>query len=178
MRIIGGKYKGKKLKEFDGLEVRPTSDRAREALFNIIMPRIIGCDFLDLCCGTGAVGLEAISRGAKFVEFVDFSKKSCEITKFNLNSVKLQNTPKTLDAITYLKQTASTFDVVFFDPPYAYNSEEEVLKIVKQNKILNEGGVFIYEHKIDKPTKQFDGFALKGSRRYGIAIFDFYEEIL
>ncbi len=176
MRIIGGKFKGKKLKEFDGLDVRPTSDRARESVFNVISPRLLGCYFLDLCCGTGAVGLEALSRGAEFVEFVDSSKKSCQIAKFNINSVRLNNEPKTVDAITYLKQTAQKFDIVFFDPPYAFNGEEEVFKIIKQNGILKDGGVFIYEHKSDKETKSFEGFLVIDSRKYGIATFDFYEE--
>ena len=81
MRIIAGKFKGKKLKEFSGTAVRPTSDRAREALFNILSFDIANRSFLDLFAGTGAVGLEALSRGAKLVEFVDKEKQSLEIGK-------------------------------------------------------------------------------------------------
>ena len=116
MRIIAGKNKGKKLKSFDGDAIRPTSDRARESLFNILSPRLLGCDFLDLCCGTGAVGIEAISRGASVVTFVDSSKDSAKIAEFNLKSIGNDTRVNVCDASRFVNQTYQKFDIIFFDP--------------------------------------------------------------
>ena len=174
MRIIGGKNKGKKLKTFDGDEIRPTSDRARESLFNILMPRLLGCDFLDLWSGTGAVGIEAISRGANSVTFVDASKDSAKIAEFNLKSISNNTKVKVCDAIRFVKETNLKFDIIFFDPPYAYLGFEEIMLEVQSRNLLKEDGLFIYEHKSDKPSQQIKGFTLKDSRKYGIAVFDFY----
>src|SRR5215813_4997912 len=89
MRIIAGKYRGRKLKTPPSLHTRPTSDRLRETLFNILAPRIEGARFLDLCAGTGAVGIEAISRGAAHVTFVDQSRKMCGLIEANLDALKI-----------------------------------------------------------------------------------------
>ena len=178
MRIIGGKFKGKKLKEFDGLSVRPTSDRAREALFNILSFEIAGSAFLDLFTGTGAVGLEALSRGAKTVEFVDSSKQSAEIARFNIKSVRLDIEPKIKDAKNYLLTTNLKFDYIFLDPPYAYDGDSELFAVIRERQLLNEGGLIIYEHKSDKQSQNYLGFTLCDTRKYGIATFDFYKESL
>ncbi len=176
MRIIGGKNKGKKLKSFEGDAIRPTSDRARESLFNILAPRLLDCDFLDLCCGTGAVGIEAISRNAKSVTFVDSSKDSAKIAEFNLKSIGSDIKVNLMDAKRFVLQTQNTYDIIFFDPPYAYADFEEIIKSVKERKLLKDGGLFIYEHKSDKPSIEIKGYILKDSRKYGIAVFDFYKE--
>ena len=176
MRIIAGKNKGKKLKSFEGDAIRPTSDRARESLFNILSPMILGSDFLDLCCGTGAVGIEAISRGANSVTFVDSSKDSAKIAEFNLKSIGNTSRVNICDANRFVNQTIQSFDIIFFDPPYAFTGFEDIMKCVKERKLLKDGGIFIYEHKTDKPSVEIDGFELKDSRKYGIAVFDFYKE--
>lgn len=178
MRIISGKFKGKKLKEFDGLSVRPTSDRAREALFNILSFDVVESSFLDLFAGTGAIGIEALSRGAKTVEFIDNSPKSAQIIKFNLQSVRQNIEPKIMDAKRYLESTNLKFDFIFLDPPYNLSEEEELFLIIKNRSVLSENGVIIYEHKSDKPSKEISGFTLFDTRKYGIATFDFYKESL
>ena len=176
MRIIAGKNKGKKLKSFEGDAIRPTSDRARESLFNILSPMLLGCDFLDLCCGTGAVGIEGISRGANSVTFVDSSKDSVKIAEFNLKSIGNNTRVNLCDASRFVNQTNQKFDIIFFDPPYAFTGFEEIMKSVKERKLLKDGGLFIYEHNADRPTATINGFTLKDSRKYGIAVFDFYVE--
>ncbi len=176
MRIISGKYRGKILKSFEGLDVRPTSDRAKEALFSILYNKVIGSNFLDLCSGTGAIGLEAISRGAKSVTFVDNSINSLKILEFNLKSVKETAEICYKDALLFLKETENKFDIIFFDPPYAFNDIKSVLKEVKNRNLLNDGGLFIYEHKADKPSLEIENFTLVNTKKYGIAIFDFYKE--
>lgn len=174
MRIIAGANKGKKLKSFDGLDVRPTSDRLREALFNILAQGVVGSSFLDLCCGTGAVGLEALSRGASTVVFVDKALSSVKICDFNLKSIKKEAQIVNKDAILYLKSCDKKFDFIYFDPPYVFNEIEGILKVVLENKILNDDGVFIYERKADNKSKEVEGFELYSSRKYGIAVVDFY----
>ena len=174
MRIIGGKNKGKKLKSFDGQDIRPTSDRARESLFNILGSRVFGCDFLDLCSGTGGVGLESYSRGANSVTFVDSSLKSLNLAKENANSIGLDKEFVLSSADNFLKRTDKKFDIIFFDPPYIFDGVSEILKIVKERNILKDGGLFIYERVVDKQCKQVTGFDLIQSRKYGIAVFDFY----
>ncbi len=176
MRIIAGKNKGKKLKSFEGDAIRPTSDRARESLFNILAPKLLGCDFLDLCCGTGAVGIEAISRSASSVTFVDCSKESAKIAEFNLKSIGNGTRVNICDASRFVNQTYQRFDIIFFDPPYAFLGFEDIMKTVKERNLLKDGGLFIYEHKADKPSVEIKGFLLKDSRKYGIAVFDFYVE--
>ncbi len=174
MRIISGKYRGKNLKSFDGFDVRPTSDRAREALFSILYNKVIGSNFLDLCSGTGAIGLEAISRGAKKITFVDSSKESLKILKYNLDSIKETADICYKDALLFLKETKEKFDIIFFDPPYAFSDVKSILNEVYKRELLNENGLFIYEHKADKPSLEIENFKLVNTKKYGIAIFDFY----
>src|SRR5215475_11402032 len=107
MRVIAGKYRGRKLKSPPSLQTRPTSDRLRETLFNVLAPRIEGVRFLDLCAGTGAVGIEALSRGAEHVTFVDQSRKMCALIETNLKPLAVE--PKRFeivvsDALAYLKK--------------------------------------------------------------------------
>lgn len=121
MRIIAGAYKGRHLKSPPSLDVRPTSDRLRETLFNVIAPRIEDARFLDLCAGSGAVGIEALSRGASFATFVDRSRRSCQLIESN---VKLCRVPEDqwdiycAEVNDFLKQNDPQWDIIYFDPPY------------------------------------------------------------
>src|SRR5580765_2688155 len=123
MRIIAGKYRGRKLKSPPSVAARPTSDRLRETLFNILAPRIEGARVLDLCAGTGAVGIEALSRGASHVTFVDQSRKMCALIEANVDALEVDREELeiiTADATEFLrrhvKKKELSFDVVFFDP--------------------------------------------------------------
>ena len=178
MRIIAGKHKGKKLKSFQGDSIRPTADRAKEALFNILSTSITDCDFLDLCAGTGAIGLEAYSRGAKSVTFVDSSLESMKIIKFNALSVGLSGDFVLDNAVNFLMKTNKKFDLIFYDPPYADNDIAKVLNVIKQRSLLTQGGRLIYERPSDKDKVEVLGFNLFDSRKYGIAVFDFYKDEL
>src|SRR5438128_11113279 len=109
MRIIAGKYRGRKLKSPPSLQTRPTSDRLRETLFNILAPRIKGARFLDLCAGTGAVGIEALSRGASHVTFVDQSRKMCALIEANLETLRVDEDEVeivTSEALEFLSRRA------------------------------------------------------------------------
>jgi 16S rRNA (guanine966-N2)-methyltransferase len=132
MRIIAGAYKGRNLRSPPSMQVRPTSDRLRETLFNVIAPRIEGARFLDLCAGSGAVGIEASSRGAEHVTFVDRSRRSCQLIESNIQLCRIpeeqyeiyQTTAE--DFLSHQKaqktqkesEEMGGWDIVFFDPPY------------------------------------------------------------
>ena len=154
MRIIAGKYRGRKLKSPPGADTRPTSDRLRETLFNILAPRIEGARFLDLCAGTGAVGLEALSRGAEHATFVDKSKKMCALIEANASALEIDQQQAdivTAEAAEYLRRRARksdvSFDIIFIDPPYAADYGEVLLYVgLHARTMLVEDGVVIVEH--------------------------------
>lgn len=174
MRIVGGIYKGRKLKTFEGDEIRPTSDMARESLFNILRDRIIDAKFLDLFCGTGAMGIEALSRGAKEVTFNDFSKKSVNLTKENLNSLGEINNAKisVSGALEFLQRTGEKFDIIFLDPPYKSDLGEKALSVAKN--ALSDGGIVIFENE-DGFGGEILGLIKYDQRKYGRARFTFFK---
>ncbi len=173
MRVIAGKHRGRTLKEFKGRDIRPTSDRAKEAIFNILQFDIPGCSFLDLYSGTGGIGLEALSRGAEKVVFVDNSKESLKLLRENLAYLKEQAEVYDSDALAYVGTTREKFDFIFLDPPYA-DDARGVVEAIAKNGVLNDGGRIIYEHS-GKTVGEIDGARLVDTRVYGIAVFDFYE---
>jgi 16S rRNA (guanine(966)-N(2))-methyltransferase RsmD len=170
MRIIAGKYRGRKLKSPPSLQTRPTSDRLRETLFNILAPRIVGARFLDLCAGSGAVGTEALSRGAAQVTFVDRSRKMYALIETNLKLLKVSDDESEVvskEALEFLRRhtrnEAVAFDIIFFDPPYAMDYEAVLDYVAEQvMRLLAEGGVIIVEHHRKKDVKEEVG----GLKRY------------
>lgn len=152
MRIIAGKYRGRKLKSPPSLQTRPTSDRLRETLFNILAPRIEGARFLDLCAGTGAVGIEALSRGAEHVTFVDQSRKMCALIQANVDGLKIHEADEVVTAEAnefmrrHAKKRAQPFDIIFFDPPYAADYESVIGYVGDHRELLADDGLMIVEH--------------------------------
>ena len=177
MRIIAGKHRGRVLKEFKGRDIRPTSDRAKEAVFNILQTEIAGSKFLDLYAGTGNMGLEALSRGAEKVVMVDSSKESVAIQKFNLEMIRENAEIVCADALTFVSSTREKFDIIFLDPPYDVDATP-VLEGIAKNSLLSDGGIVIYEHSENFKVGEIDGLELKDTRKYGVAHFEFYGEIL
>lgn len=175
MRIVGGIYKGRVLCPFEKIGVRPTSDMARESLFNILQNRISGAKFLDLFSGTGAMGIEALSRGAKLVAINDYSRDAIALIKKNLQKLGIENQVKvsSLDALTFIGGSHEAFDIVYIDPPYESDIYTRVLDSV--SKILSEDGIVIVES--EKPF-DYDGNGLikYDQRRYGRAHLSFYKK--
>ena len=154
MRVIAGKYRGRNLKSPPSLQVRPTSDRLRETLFNVIAPRIDEVRFLDLCAGSGAVGIEALSRGAANLTFVDRSRKMCALVEANLELCKVSENETDVvqaEASDFLSRSIATagepWDIVFFDPPYA-NDYLKVLDLIGSHarQLLTDSAILIVEH--------------------------------
>lgn len=159
MRVIAGTYRGRILKSPPSLRVRPTSDRLRETLFNIIAPRIENVRFLDLCTGSGAVGIEALSRGAAFSTFVDRSRKMCALVEANLDLLSIPESQTTVvqaEATEFLRRTSAqlgrsertqAWDLIFFDPPYATDYEGVIELLGTSGKqLLRPDGMLIVEH--------------------------------
>jgi 16S rRNA (guanine966-N2)-methyltransferase len=142
MRIIAGEYKGRNLKSPPSMNVRPTSDRLRETLFNVIAPVIEDSRFLDICAGSGAVGIEALSRGASHVTFVDRSRRMCKLIEANVQLCRIPEEKWEIycsEANEFLRSAETPWDIVFFDPPYKDD-------YVKTLKLLSNNALVIAEH--------------------------------
>ena len=179
MRVIGGKYRSRVLSEFAGDNVRPTSDRAREALFNILSLKIYGARVLDLFAGSGALGIESLSRGAKEAIFNDFSKDSVAIVKKNLTTLKIAingEEAKVMqsDYLACLEMTRGQFDLIFIDPPYRFDYGEKALKKIAQKGLLSENGIAIYERDIPFDG-EIEGLEKYDERKYGKAYLTFFK---
>lgn len=152
MRIIGGTHGGRRIKTVRGSSVRPTSDRLRETLFNILGPLIEESAFLDLCAGSGAAGLEALSRGACSATLVERGHEARSCIRENFTALGLAERALVLgcDVLTGLRRLEKEgrrFDIVFFDPPYSSNLYEPVLTRLGSGKLLATGAVVVVEHR-------------------------------
>jgi 16S rRNA (guanine966-N2)-methyltransferase len=164
MRIISGKFKSRRLVGTPPAGIRPTSDKLRETLFNILGARVQGATFLDGCAGTGAVGIEAVSRGAAQVYFVDQSRKASQIIRQNLQSLKIEGGFKILemDITRALNVVAERFDVAFVDPPYERNDlYAAILSRFGSSPILSPDGLLIIEHSKRRQSPDVSGTLYK-----------------
>ena len=184
MRIIAGKYRGRRLKSPPSLDTRPTSDRLRETLFNILAPRIQGARFLDLCAGSGAVGIEALSRDAAQAIFVEQSRPMCALIETNLTALKLDEDASEVasaDATEFLrrrvKRGSELFDIIFFDPPYAADYEVVLNYLGKQAaSLLAKDGIVVVEHSRKTDLKaQFGALQRYRELKQGDSCLSFYE---
>ncbi len=147
MRIISGKYRGKKLKGFDIDGTRPTMDRIKESLFSMIRGYIPNSTVLDLFAGSGALGLEAISNGAKKCFLVDNNPVSINTIKENIKNFDDDIVVLNCDYKKFLKSTDDKFDIILLDPPYRAGLLNKALKIIEERKLLNDGGIVICEYE-------------------------------
>ena len=155
MRIISGIYRGRVLKSPSDNKTRPTSDRLRETLFNVLTPQITDeTRFLDLCAGTGAIGIEALSRGAAFVTFVDKSKKACALIEENLDKLGVPDESTEifgLDADNFTgREHAAGWDIAFYDPPYESVYSLVLYEFGSNKTLLSNEGVLVVEHHSKK----------------------------
>ncbi len=177
MRVIGGTYRSRILADFAGQDVRPTADRTREALFNILSMQTRGARVLDLFAGSGAVGIEALSRGAREVTFNDCAKESLALIKKNLTSLKLLEGEGVQvsgsDYLVCLRQQRQPFDIIFIDPPYFKEFGVPALKEIAARGLLAPKGIAVYER--DKPFEgEIEGLEKFDERKYGKAYLTFF----
>ena len=179
MRVISGKAKGKKLKA--PKHSRPLTDQAKEALFNILRGKIADCYFLDLFAGSGAVGIEALSREAKIAIFVELNRKAVEIIRENLKNTGVSDHAEVyavdvIRALNLLDRKQAKFDIIFLGAPYDSPGLEKALVKLAETDLLRESGLVIAEHR--KQSKLQEAYGnLKSCRetRYGETVLTFYE---
>ena len=179
MRVITGKARGVQLKTPEGLQTRPTTDRVKEALFSIIQFDIPGTRVLDLFGGTGQLGIEALSRGAKSAVFVDAGEKPCALIKENLRRCRMENDGKVIrsDYLEYLDRCRETFDIVFLDPPYAEVFLENSLKKLTEIDILQSGGIIVAERPVGKELPwEYPDFTRSRDYKYGKTLLTLYRK--
>ena len=187
MRVVAGKFKGRRLKTIKGSEVRPTADRVKESLFRIFGEQVVEADFLDLCAGTGNIGLEALSQGAKSITFVDSNYHCIRIIESNLEMCGFDRKhPQVrlihLDArkaLARLGKRKTKFDLIYFDPPYASKIHESCLRQIAEGGLLSPTGVLVIEHRKVKEADWteyliLDELVLSRQERYGDTMLSFY----
>lgn len=175
MRVISGKYRSLILAEFKGDDIRPTADRVKESLFNIISARIPGADVLDLFCGSGSLGIECISRGAKSVAFNDCAASSIAVLNKNLAKLKGENNfaVTKYDYQACLRACKTPFDIIFIDPPYRLDYGVSALEIIAERGLLKPNGIAIYER--DKSFQgEINGLCAFDERKYGKTYLTFF----
>ena len=172
MRIISGKYKGRVLAEFKGENIRPTADRVKESLFNIIFDAVYGARVLDMFCGSGNLGLECISRGAEFVHFNDISKDSLAVLKKNLSRID-GNYKITNCDFSCCMGAGDKYDLIFIDPPYASDAGIKALRIIPEH--LSEDGIAVFER--DRAFEgEIEGLEKTDERKYGKTYLSFFKK--
>ena len=179
MRVITGKARGVQLKTPDGMLTRPTTDRVKEALFSIIQFDIPTSRVLDLFGGTGQLGIEALSRGAKSAVFVDHQENACKLIRENLRRTRLEADGKVVraDYLDYLRRCREQFDIVFLDPPYAEVFLENALKCITEIDISQSGGIIVAERPLGKELPwEFDGFTRSRDYKYGKTLITVYRK--
>ncbi len=179
MRVISGKARGVRLKTPNGQSTRPTADRVKEAMFSIIQFYLPGAKVLDLFGGTGQLGIEAISRGAKSAVFIDQSEQACKLIRENLRLAKMEQDSKVIrgDYLSFLKTTKEKFDIILLDPPYAEVFLENALKLITEIDILQSNGIIVAECPVGKVLEtEFPGFARSKDYKYGNTILTIYRK--
>lgn len=180
MKIIAGTIKGKPLRMLKGLDIRPTPNKVKEALFHMLQEKISGARFLDLFAGSGSVGIEAISRGAGEVLFVDSDKRSVKLINENLGRCGVQSGCRVFcsDGILFLrslKKNSKKFDIVFLDPPYGSDLGESSLDEISKAGILKDDGLIVFEHFHKKEVGERYGlFKRSRTKKFGDTCLSFF----
>ncbi len=172
MRVIAGSARRLQLKTIEGLETRPTTDRIKETLFNMINPRVARCRFLDCFSGSGGIGIEALSRGASEAVFIEKSPKAAECIRQNLRTTRLEGKARILncDIMAGLKRLegSGAFDIIFMDPPYDHEWEKRALEYLESSRLADQDTLIIAEAslKTDFSYVEGMGFEVVRSKEY------------
>lgn len=176
MRVISGIRRGAKLITRDDDGVRPTTDRVKESMFNLIQEFLPFGSVLDLFAGSGALGIEALSRGAAECVFVDSSAESLDIVRKNSDNLKFSQNAEFIlsDAVSYLKKCDKQFDLIFLDPPYNKGFIAPVMELLYENNLLSEDGVVVAESDNTDALPDFSGFEIHKKKKYGRTFVTLY----
>ena len=179
MRVVAGTARGTVLKTPEGMLTRPTADRVKEAVFSILHFDVQDAVVLDLFGGTGQLGIEALSRGARRAVFVDLQQKACELIKENLRRTRFtqQGTVVRGDYLEYLKRTKEKFDIILLDPPYAEIFLENALNCIAEIDILRDNGIIVTERPVGKELPyDFPGYIRSKDYKYGNTLITLYRK--
>lgn len=179
VRVISGSARGLKLNTPGDDRVRPTTDRVKESMFNIVQDWVYDSQVLDLFAGSGALGIEALSRGASQAVFCDNSLDSIKIIKSNIEKARVVDRSQIVSGdykrcLRDMEAKNQSFDMIFVDPPYYKGLFEEVLDTISACKILKKDGIVIVEHDAKKPIGQVEGLEVYKEKKYGITMLTFY----
>jgi len=180
MRVISGTARGKKLIAPEGINTRPTTDRVKESIFNIIQ-RYIPCEnVLDAFAGSGALGIEALSRGAESCTFIEANPEALSILRKNVEGARVSDKSEILrkDIFDFLNLTNKKFDIIFLDPPYNKGFLSPVFKIVKERKLLSENGIVLVETEFGGEETEFNGFECIKKAKYGKTVVSVFTEMI
>lgn len=169
MRIISGIRRGHKLIEFEGEDIRPTTDRVKESLFNLIQEYVADAVVLDMFCGSGALSFEALSRGARRAVCVDKDKRSVDVIKRNAADLGFTDKCEIVNdsCFDYMARIKENFDIIFLDPPYNKGFIEPALDGIVKHRLLKEGGIAVLESDNTDFREETDGLYMVKQRRYG-----------
>lgn len=179
VRVISGSARGLKLNTPGDDRVRPTTDRVKESMFNIVQDWVYDSQGLDLFAGSGALGIEALSRGASQAVFCDNSLDSIKIIKSNIEKARVVDRSQIVSGdykrcLRDMEAKNQSFDMIFVDPPYYEGLFEEVLDTIRSCKILKKDGIVIVEHDAKRPIGQVEGLEVYKEKKYGITMLTFY----
>lgn len=177
MRIISGTRRGQKLIEFDGMNIRPTTDRVRESVFNLIQEFVYGAEVLDLFAGSGALSFEALSRGAAESVCVDLDKRSINVISENAGRLRFSENIAILNdsAENYIKKTEKKFDIIFLDPPYNKGFIKPVISDILKEDILKKDGIIVLESDSVDEHGEMEGLRTLKQRKYGRTFVTIYQ---
>jgi len=177
MRIIAGRAGGLKLKSLKGRDVRPTLDRVKESMFNIIAFDLPGADVLDLFSGFGSLGIEALSRGAEKADFVEINKSHLKVVEQNLKKAKLFDLAELYnqDAYLYLKNCSQKYDIIFMDPPYQKDMSAEAIELIIENDLLKAKGLIISERSESEKVEEYEELNIIKNKKYGNSLIIIYQ---
>lgn len=177
MRIISGSRRGHKLLEFSGQDVRPTTDRVKESVFNIIQGFVPDARVLDMFCGSGALSFEALSRGAADAVCLDIDARSIDIIRKNAVALKFEDKCEILNisCFDYIGRNKRKFDIIFLDPPYNKGFIEPVLEMIVKENVLSDDGIVMLESDSTDFHSEIEGLTVYRQRRYGRTYITVYK---
>ena len=178
MRIISGIRRGHRLHEFSGQDVRPTTDRVKESMFNLIQSYVPSAYVLDMFAGSGALSLEALSRGAEYAVLIDADKRSVDLAKRNICDLKFNDIceVRNISCFDYANTCDKKFDIIFLDPPYNKGFIEPALDAISKNGLLTDNGIVVLESDNTDFRNEYKGLEMLKQRKYGRTYITIYKQ--